>query len=97
MSLFPIDLYVAHLYFPYHPGGVHPAGHIDGIAPDVILRLLGPDDPSHDGAHVDPDPDLEVVEGMFVDVVELVPDPQSVHGHGLHVLVVNRGGLICQT
>ena len=77
------------LYFPNDPGGVHPAGHIDGIAPDVILRLLGSDDPGHNGAHVDPDPDLEVVEGMFVDVVELVPDPQGVHGHGLHVLVVN--------
>ncbi len=28
-----------HLYLPGLPSGVHPAGHIDGVAPDVVQRF----------------------------------------------------------
>ena len=36
------DLYPAHL-----PSGLHPAGHIDGVAPDVVLRLAAPHHARH--------------------------------------------------
>ena len=62
------------LYFADDPSAIHPAGHVDGVAPDVVLRLLGPDDAGHYGTDVDADPDLEVVEGVLVDVVELLTD-----------------------
>ncbi len=28
-----------HLYLPGLPSGVHPAGHVDGVAPDVVQRF----------------------------------------------------------
>lgn len=29
------------------PGALHPAGHVNGVAPDVILRLPRPDHSSY--------------------------------------------------
>ena len=43
-------------------GGVHAAGHVDSIAPNIILRLLCPDHPSDDRSEVDPDTDFEIIE-----------------------------------
>ena len=34
--------------------GVHPAGHIDGVAPNVVLGLAGPDHPGHHRTDVHP-------------------------------------------
>ena len=35
-------------------GAVHSAGHVDGVAPDIVLRLPSPDHPRHHGADVHP-------------------------------------------
>ena len=83
-----------YLNFAHHTGRVHPTGHVDRVAPDVVLRFLGADDPGHDGPDVDADPDLEVVEGVLVDIVELLADAERVLGHGVHVHVVDCGGLV---
>ena len=47
-------LYPAHL-----PGGLHPAGHVDGVAPDVVLRLAAPHHARHHGAAGQTDPQGE--------------------------------------
>ena len=96
ITITTISISPFYLNLPNDAGGVHPAGDIDSVAPDVVLRLLGADDPGHDGTDVDADADLEVVEGVLIDVVELVPDPQRVGGHRLDVAVVESGGLISQ-
>ena len=44
------DLYPAHL-----PSGLHPAGHIDGVAPDVVLGFPGADHTRHHWTDVDTD------------------------------------------
>ena len=54
------------------PRGVHPAGHADRVAPDVVLRLPRPDDPGHDGAGVDAHAQHEVVVRVLVDVAQFV-------------------------
>ena len=44
-------MYPKHHLYPAHlPGALHPAGHIDCVPPDVILRLASPDHPGHHGA-----------------------------------------------
>ena len=68
------------------PGGVHPAGHVDRVAPDVVLRLPGADDSGHDGADVDADPDREAVVGVVVDVLQLLPHPEDVLDELGHVV-----------
>ena len=55
-----------------HSGGVHPAGLVDRVAPDVEDRLGGPDDPADQRPHRHSYPEHEVVEGVLVDVVQLV-------------------------
>ena len=80
-----------------HAGGVHPAGHVDGVPPDVVLGLLGSDDPGHDGTNVDSDSDLEIVERVLINVVELFPYSDRVARHCLHVIIADRGALISET
>ena len=41
-----------YLDFVQDSGAVHPAGHIDGVAPDVILRLLSSNHTGYDRAMV---------------------------------------------
>ena len=55
-----------------HSGGVHPAGLVDRVAPDVEDRLGGADDPADQRPHRHSYPEHEVVEGVLVDVVQLV-------------------------
>ena len=55
-----------------HSGGVHPAGLVHCVAPDVEHRLGGPNDPADQRPHRHPYPEHEVVEGVLVDVVQLV-------------------------
>ena len=55
-----------------HSGGVHPAGLVDRVAPDVEDRLGGADDPTDQRPHRHSYPEHEVVEGVLVDVVQLV-------------------------
>lgn len=38
---------LSYLYFVQDPGAVHSAGHVDSVAPDVILWLLSPYDASY--------------------------------------------------
>lgn len=30
----------------HHPCGLHATGHVDGVAPDVVVRFAGTDDSS---------------------------------------------------
>lgn len=32
---------------------LHARGHVDGVAPNVVVRLAGPDDPCRDGSMID--------------------------------------------
>jgi hypothetical protein len=53
MCLSLIYLNLFHLYFSDRSGGVHPGRDVDGVAPDVVLRLLSADDSGHDGTDTD--------------------------------------------
>ena len=44
------------MYFAHDSGGLHAARHVHCVAPDVVLRLLGPDHPGYHRAVVDPCP-----------------------------------------
>lgn len=44
---------LSYLYLPWHSGAVHPAGHINRVSPDVILRSPCPDHPCNHWTHVD--------------------------------------------
>merc|ERR1719507_340702 len=37
-----------HLDSSVNPSGVHPGGDIDGVSPDVVVELGGPNDPAGD-------------------------------------------------
>ena len=87
----------SHLDLAYHPSRVHSAGDIHRIAPDIVLGLLGSDDPRDNWSNVDSDSDLEIVERMLIDVVELFPYSDGIAGHRLHVVVVDGGALVGQT
>ena len=50
-----VDLYPA-----VHAASVHPARNVDGIAPDVVVELGGPDDPTCDVTIVEADSENEV-------------------------------------
>src|SRR5918994_646486 len=42
-----------------HPAGLHAAGGVHGVAPQVVAELVGADDPGHHRPAVDTDADLE--------------------------------------
>ena len=65
-----------HLYPSHLPRGLHPAGHVDRVPPDVVLRLLRAHYPGHDAALVEAGAELEPLEGVAVDVLQ--------EGHQLH-------------
>ena len=88
---------MSHLDLSYHPCGVHSAGNVHGITPDIVLGLLGSDDPGDNWSNVDSDSDLEIVERMLIDVVELFPYSDGIARHRLHVIVVNGGALVGKT
>lgn len=50
----PRTTFSAHLDFAQHPGGLHPTGHVDAVAPDVVLGFLGADHPGDHRPVVDP-------------------------------------------
>ena len=52
--------------------GVHPASLVYCVAPDIKHRLGGPDYPADQRPGSHSDPQHEVVEGVLVDVVQLV-------------------------
>ena len=54
------------------PCRVHPTGFVDRVAPDVKHRFGGPNDPTDQGSGRHAYPQHEVVEGVFIDVVQLV-------------------------
>ena len=43
-----------YLYFAHFARAVHPAGHVDSVPPDVVLRFPSPNDPGYHGAVVYP-------------------------------------------
>ena len=88
---------MSHLNLAYHPCGVHPAGDIHRVAPDIVLGLLGSDDAGDNRSNVNSDSDLEVVEGVFIHVIELFPYSDGVARHCLHMVVVDGGALISET
>jgi hypothetical protein len=62
----------------WQPCRVHTTGHVNGVAPDVVLRLPGADDACHDRPDVDAHPDHEVVVGVVVDVLQLLAHPENI-------------------
>ncbi|KFV67418.1 hypothetical protein N307_13276, partial [Dryobates pubescens] len=61
---------LTHLYATLDAGGVHPAGDVHGVPPDVVQQLGGADDPGGEGAVVEADPKLEVKpQHVVVEVV----------------------------
>jgi hypothetical protein len=38
---------ISYLNFSWYPSGIHPGRHVDSVAPNIIERLLFPDNPSH--------------------------------------------------
>ena len=61
-----------HLDVPEHPGAVHPARLVDGVAPDVEHGLGRADDAADQRPRRHAHPQLEVVEAVLVDVLQLV-------------------------
>ena len=61
-----------HLNVSQHSSGVHPAGLVDCVPPDVEHGLGGPNDPADQGTRGHADPQHEVVERVLVDVLQLV-------------------------
>ena len=57
---------------PQDTSGVHPASLVDSVAPDIKDGLGGPNDPTDEGSGGHAYPQHEVVEGVLVDVVQLV-------------------------
>lgn len=54
------------------PCRVHPTGLVDRVAPDIKDRFGGPNDPTDEGSGGHAYPQHEVVEGVLVDVIQLV-------------------------
>ncbi len=63
-----------------HPRRVHPGGHVDRVAPDVVLRFPCAYDPGHHGADVHANPEGEAVVRVLVDDGQLVPHAEDVLG-----------------
>ena len=61
-----------YLNVPQDTCRVHPAGFVDRIAPDIKHRFGGPNHPADQGPGGHTNPQHEVVEGVLVDVVQLV-------------------------
>lgn len=59
-----------HLYLAGLSSTFHPAGHIDGVPPDIIVRLARPNDSSYDRPVVDTYPEYKIVERLFVDLFD---------------------------
>ena len=57
---------------PQDTSGIHPASLVDSVAPDIKDGLGGPNDPTDKGARGHSNPQHEVVEGVLVDVLQLV-------------------------
>lgn len=60
-----IDL--AYLYPAHFPRRLHAAGHVDCVAPDVILRLLGTHNTGNDATVVETGTKAEPLEAVAVD------------------------------
>lgn len=56
---------------------LHATREIDCVSPDVILRLLGSDDACHHCTMTDAKAKLETVEGLPVDVVQLLAESEG--------------------
>ena len=59
-----------HLDPPHLAGGLHPGGHVDGVAPDVVLRLLRTHDPGHHAALIQTRPQNESLKAVAIDVFQ---------------------------
>ena len=62
-----------HLNLSHLSSGLHPAGNVDGVAPDVVLRLLCAHHAGHHAALVQASPELEPLEAVPVDVFQKGP------------------------
>lgn len=51
---------------------VHATGHVDCVAPDVVLRFSGADDAGHHRSQVHADADREVVVRILIDAQQFV-------------------------
>lgn len=74
------------------PGGVHPRGDIDRIAPDVVLWLASANDACHHRAHVQAHSQHEVIVGVVVDLRQALPHLKD-HLHQTGHAVGGVGGV----
>lgn len=52
------------------PSAFHPRRHINGVPPNIVMRLPRPDDPRRNGPVVYAHLQHEVVEGLLVDALQ---------------------------
>ncbi|KFP28342.1 hypothetical protein N325_10682, partial [Colius striatus] len=79
---------LTHLYAALDAGGVHPAGNVHSVTPNVIQQLGSADDPSSQGPVVKANPQLEIKPQHVV--VEVIHHPHHFFGkfeQGLQVSV----------
>ena len=63
---YKIFIYIStHLYPGHVAGGLHPARHVDGVAPDVVLRLAAAHHARHHRAPRHAHPQREVLLMLF--------------------------------
>ena len=77
-----------HLYLSNNTGWVHSTGNINCITPYIILRFFGTNHTSNNGSTVDSNSDFEIVEGVFINIVELLPDSYGIvsHSYNMHII-----------
>ena len=55
-----------------HSCALHSTGKVDSVPPNVVLRLLGPNDTCNDWTVAYPDPQLKVIPRFLVNLVQLL-------------------------
>ncbi|KFQ24967.1 hypothetical protein N331_10230, partial [Merops nubicus] len=86
---------LTHLDAALDAGGVHPAGDVHSVTPDVIQQLGGADDPGGEGAVVKADPKLEIKPQHVV--VEVVHHAHHFFGKFKKGLQVSVGMVVVLT
>ncbi len=70
MLLHQIIRGLGNLNFSRQPMGLHAAGHVDSVTPDIILKFLVADNSGDDRAGVDPDAKGGVAAFLFLLLVQ---------------------------
>ena len=77
--------------YPGHSVGLHAAGHVHGVAPQVVAELAGPDHPGHHRAGVHADANCQRPTARIDAAGHLVANCQRHLGHCLGVVGARVG------